>query len=118
MRYTRPFALVPSRRMTDFTSVSIPPPKDWQAFERHSRVLFEYSLGDPHTQNNGRQGQPQHGVDIYGRRRGNGALVGVQCKGKDNDYGGTVSDAELSREVKKTEKFVPPIVFAKTRGGK
>jgi tetratricopeptide (TPR) repeat protein len=95
--------------MTDFTSVSIPPPKDWQAFERHSRVLFEYSLADPQTQNNGRPGQRQHGVDIYGRRGGNGVLVGVQCKGKDNDYGGTVSDAELLREVKNTEQFVPPL---------
>jgi hypothetical protein len=42
--------------MTDITSVSFPPPKDWQAFERHSRVLFEHSLGDPQTQTNGRPG--------------------------------------------------------------
>jgi tetratricopeptide (TPR) repeat protein len=93
--------------MTDFTSVSIPQPKDWPAFERHSRVLFEYSLGDPHTQNNGRPGQRQHGVDIFGRRGGNGALVGVQCKGKDADYGGAVTEAELKQEVEKTKKFKP-----------
>ena len=95
--------------MTDFTSVSIPPPKDWQAFERHSRLLFELSLGDSHTQNNGRTGQPQHGVDIFGRRGGDGNLVGIQCKGKDADYGGAVTNAELRREVKKSEKFRPPI---------
>lgn len=96
--------------MTDFTSVSIRPPKDWQAFERHSRLLFEHSLNDPRTQNNGRSGQPQHGVDIYGRRGGAaGPLVGVQCKGKDEDYGGVVAEAELRREVKKTEKFEPAL---------
>jgi tetratricopeptide (TPR) repeat protein len=96
--------------MTDFTSVSLPPPKNWQDFERHSRLLFEYALGDPGTLNNGRQGQTQHGVDIYGRRGGGaGPLVGVQCKGKDADYGGVITDAELRREVKKTEKFKPPL---------
>lgn len=96
--------------MTDFTSVSIRPPKDWQAFERHSRLLFEYSLRDPATQNNGRAGQTQHGVDIFGRREGgNGPLVGIQCKGKDSDYGGVVTEDELRREVKKTQKFKPPL---------
>jgi len=96
--------------MTDITSVSIRAPKDWQAFERHSRLLFEYSLGDPATQNNGRQGQRQHGVDVFGRRGGgDGQLVGIQCKGKDSDYGGVVTEAELKREVKRTEKFKPPL---------
>jgi len=96
--------------MTDFTSVSIRPPKDWQAFERHSRLLYEYSLGDPGTQNNGRSGQRQHGVDIFGRRGGgNGPLVGIQCKGKDRDYGGVVTEDELRREVKKTQKFKPSL---------
>jgi tetratricopeptide (TPR) repeat protein len=96
--------------MTDFTSVAIQKPKDWQALERHSRLLFELSFGDPAVQNNGRVGQPQNGVDIYGRRDGGqGRRVGVQCKGKDADYGGEVTQAELRAEVKKTEEFVPPI---------
>lgn len=96
--------------MTDFTSVSVRAPKDWQAFERHSRLLFEYSLGDPATQNNGRQGQAQHGVDIWGRRGGgDGPLVGIQCKGKDADYHGAVTKAELRREVKKSTAFRPSL---------
>jgi hypothetical protein len=37
-----------------------------QAFERHARLLFLHVLKDPLTQNNGRSGQPQHGVDIFG----------------------------------------------------
>jgi tetratricopeptide (TPR) repeat protein len=95
--------------MTDFTNVSIPQPKNWQDFERLSRLLFEYVLGDPRTENNGRIGQPQAGVDISGRRGGDGPLVGVQCKGKDVDYGGVVGDSELRREVKNSEKFRPAI---------
>src|SRR3954468_3277723 len=96
--------------MTDFTSVSIPAPKDWQAFERHARLFFEHSLADPATQNNGRAGQPQHGVDIFGRRGGgNGRYVGVQCKGKDTDFGGAVTEVELKREVEKSKRFKPEI---------
>jgi hypothetical protein len=33
-------------RPPDFSSVSIPPPKDWQAFDRAARLLFENALGD------------------------------------------------------------------------
>ncbi len=96
--------------MTDLTSVAIPKPKDWQAFERHCRLLFELSFRDPAVQNNGRSGQRQHGVDIYGRRdAGKGRLVGIQCKGKDADYGGEATETELRSEVEKTKKFVPPI---------
>jgi hypothetical protein len=80
--------------MPTFSSVSLPKPKDWQAFERDARLLFEHSLNDPHTQNNGRAGQPQHGVDIFGRRNGLGGYVGVQCKGEDADYGSTVTETE------------------------
>jgi tetratricopeptide (TPR) repeat protein len=96
--------------MTDFTSVEIPKPKDWQAFERHCRLLFEYSLHDAAVQNNGRSGQRQHGVDIFGKRGGGiGPQVGVQCKGKSADYGGAVTDKELAAELEKTKKFRPEL---------
>jgi tetratricopeptide (TPR) repeat protein len=107
-----PVPIFPNKdcRMTDFSSVSIPPPSNWQDFERNTRLMFEYSLRDPHTQNNGRQGQAQHGVDVFGRRGGgNGPLVGVQCKGKDADYGEAVTEAELYGEVRKSESFKPPL---------
>jgi hypothetical protein len=96
--------------MTDHTSVSIPPPKDWLAFERNARLLFELSLKDPAAQNNGVSGQRQHGVDIFGRRDGGtGPQVGIQCKGKNADYGGRVTEKELRAEVEKTKQFVPPL---------
>src|SRR5687767_14557813 len=96
--------------MPDFSSSSFPPPKDWQALERAMRLLFQYALNDPATQTNGRSGQRQHGVDVFGQRGGGaGPLVGVQCKGKDADFGGAVDADELEAEVKKTEKFKPPL---------
>jgi len=96
--------------MSSFNTVTIFPPKDWQLFERNVRLLFEYSLGDPHTQNNGRHGQAQHGVDVFGRRGGShSSLVGVQCKGKDANFGEPVTEKELRAEVKKTERFEPEL---------
>ena len=75
--------------MTDFSSISIPKPLNWQDFERNCRVLFECILDDPNTQLNGRTGQPQNGVDIWGSRGGQGSVwVGVQCKGKNADCTG------------------------------
>lgn len=94
--------------MTDFSSVAIPPPKDWQAFERNARLLFEHALHDHAVQNNGRPGQRQHGVDVFGRRGGGtGSLVGVQCKGKDSGFGKPVTEKELVSEVEKARSFQP-----------
>lgn len=96
--------------MTDLTSVEIPKPKDWQALERHCRLLFEHSLHNSAVQNNGRPGQRQYGVDIFGKRGGgNGPQVGVQCKGKSGDYGGAVTEKELAAEVEKIKKFRPEL---------
>lgn len=96
--------------MTEHSSASIRQPKDWQDFERNSRILFECILEDIHVKNNGRNGQSQHGVDIYGRQNGQGTRwIGVQCKGKDAGYGGHVTESELRAEVEKTRNFDPPI---------
>jgi tetratricopeptide (TPR) repeat protein len=96
--------------MTDFSSIKYPIPKDWQALERKTRVLFKNSLKDPNVQMNGRTGQPQHGVDVFGNRGGvGGPMVGVQCKGKDGEYGGAVTETELKDEVEKSKQFNPPL---------
>lgn len=95
--------------MTEHSSASIRQPKDWQDFERNSRILFECILEDIHVKNHGRNGQPQHGVDIYGRRNSQGSYIGVQCKGKDVGYGGQVTETELRAEVEKSRNFTPQI---------
>lgn len=87
------------------SSTSIPKPKNWQDFESNTRVLMAGVLDDPNTQQHGRQGQPQCGVDVYGYRdRDTARLVGVQCKQKLYD---AVTEIELRAEVKKAKKFKP-----------
>lgn len=83
------------------SSISLPKPKNWQDFERATRVLFECVLGDPNVQLNGRSGQSQHGIDVYGHRS-DGRMVGIQCKQK---LGSSVNDDELRSEVEKAQAF-------------
>lgn len=92
--------------MSTLFQVALPKPLDWQDFERKSRTLFKCVLGDPSTQLNGRTGQPQAGVDIWGCRDGNVVqLVGVQCKKSDD----ALTVAELESEVAKAKGFLPAI---------
>ena len=59
----------------------IPKPKDWQAFQRGCVILFREELGDPNTQEYGRGGQNQRGIDVLGRRGGQYEWhVGIQCR--------------------------------------
>ena len=86
-----------------------PPPADWQAFERLSFDLFRRIWQDPGTQLNGRTGQPQAGVDVYGENRQGNSFTGVQCKGRDGDYNSTLTEAELRAEVEKAKVFRPAL---------
>lgn len=85
----------------------LPPPANWQDFEKLSRDLWAAIWGDENTQLNGRSGQKQHGVDVYVCK--NGRWHGVQCKGKDSRYGGQVTETELRAEVEKAKGFTPPL---------
>ena len=88
-----------------FSSTHFPKPDNWQDFERNTAVLFKRVLNDPNTQSNGRSGQDQHGVDVYGQREGN-HWVGVQCKQKLDK---AVTETELRDEVVKAKGFTPAI---------
>lgn len=89
------------------SSYHLPAPSDWQAFERFTRDLFSAVWDDQRAQTNGRSGQPQAGVDVFGTRARTGALEGVQCKGKDARYGHSVTIDELNNEVSKALTFSP-----------
>src|SRR4051794_6917124 len=96
--------------MTSISSSEIPRPKLWQEFEEGIFVLFRSILRDPHTQQNGRPGQQQNGVDIFGRRGGpGGPYVGVQCKKKDYNLNKKVTEKELRNEVKEAKNFRPKL---------
>jgi hypothetical protein len=94
----------------DFQAKQIAPPKSWEQFEELCLVLFRAIWQDPTAQKNGRRGQPQHGIDIFGMPgRPSGSFYGVQCKGKDAGYGSVLTVTELNREVEKADLFVPAL---------
>lgn len=84
-----------------------PIPKSWDEFETVMWDLLRGKWQDPHTARNGRQGQSQDGVDIYGQRNGAGGYIGVQCKLRDRN--GKVTLPEIKDEIQKAEGFKPPL---------
>jgi tetratricopeptide (TPR) repeat protein len=86
-----------------------PPFKNWQDAEAFFRDFFKARWKDPNTQRNGRSGQPQHGVDIFGQPDCGTDLAGVQVKGKDDFAKQQVTDKELRAEVEKAKSFEPKL---------
>ncbi|MDR3490331.1 MAG: hypothetical protein P4M05_36350 [Bradyrhizobium sp.] len=99
--------------MTDVLSRNLPAPKNWQDFERLTFDLFRRIWNSDDIELNGRSGQSQSGVDVYGTDNSNGLsgqrFIGIQCKGRDSDYGKNVTEKELRDEVKKALSFQPPL---------
>jgi hypothetical protein len=93
----------------EFRDKQIAPPKSWVLFEDLCLSLFKAVWNDKLAQKNGRSGQPQHGVDIFGSPGRTTAIHGVQCKGKDQTYGHKPTLRELRREIKKAEYFEPAL---------
>ena len=101
-----------------FRAKQIPPPKHWETFEDLCHALFKKVWQDPLAQKNGRRGQIQNGVDVYGSLNGDRkSYRGVQCKGKDANYGSKATRSELVAEIEKADTFTPTLehwVFATT----
>lgn len=94
----------------DSRNKQIPRPRHWQEFEELCLALFREVWKDALAQKNGRTGQPQHGVDVWGVVDGNrSTFQGVQCKGKDESLGASVTEAELIAEICKADKFEPAL---------
>ena len=86
----------------------LPPPKDWQEFERLCCSLWSKIWDDPNTKRYGRSGQKQDGVDVYGRKNNSNGYSGIQCKAKDQNLttpATKVTPAELAKEVNKAKNF-------------
>jgi hypothetical protein len=95
--------------MTDITNRVLPPPKNWQDFEHMCFDLYSRLWRTNGAEMHGRRGQPQAGVDVFGTDNyERGRFTGVQCKGKDQDYGGALTEDELRAEIKKAETQLPP----------
>lgn len=96
----------------------IPPPSNWQDFEDLCKEVFGEIWSCKYTiKKNGRNGQKQCGVDVYGKPEGETQLYGVQCKGRDINLGRKLTKSEINEEIEKAMSFKPPLkvfVFATT----
>ena len=90
--------------MPTIASSNIPTPKSWEEFE--AIVLSTAKIRWKSTKffGNGRLGQIQNGVDIFGTCI-NGTPIGIQCKNTQNG----LSEAAVCKEVKDAESFTPPL---------
>ncbi|MES2240702.1 MAG: hypothetical protein V4497_10645 [Bacteroidota bacterium] len=86
-------------------------PENWQDFERLCKKLWGELWEIPHKiKENGRLGQVQKGVDIYGIPKGEKGYWGIQCKGINDDYlKARLSKKEIDEEIKKADKFSPKL---------
>ena len=92
----------------DFLAKQIAAPRSWDLFEELTRALFAAVYTNPLAKKNGRRGQPQHGVDVYVERAEEpGRWVGIQCKGKEQNYGAKATAREFDAELAKAEHFQP-----------
>jgi hypothetical protein len=84
------------------------PPQAWQDFEDLCHLYCKARWRDPSVQKNGRQGQAQAGVDVFGADR-NGLAWGVQCKGKTDYPGGRLTEKTIRTEAANAEAFQPSL---------
>lgn len=90
--------------MPTLSNSNIPTPKSWDEFEDITLSALQVRWSNPELFRNGRQGQRQDGVDIYGENSA-GDFVGVQCK---NTTQG-ISEKIVNNEIKNATSFTPPI---------
>ena len=85
-------------------------PENWQDFERLCKVLWGEIWECPDTiKRNGRQGQAQKGVDVYGIKKGECVYRGIQCKGKDDYTNSRLTESEIDNEIAKALLFTPKL---------
>ena len=93
-------------------------PSNWQDFEKLCKLLWgEIWYCEDTIKQHGRQGQNQHGVDVYAYVEKYGGYCGIQCKGKDDYTNAELTEAEIEDEIEKALTFEPELkllVFATT----
>ena len=99
-------------------STQIRKPENWQDFEKLCTILWgEIWHCQDTIRRNGRSGQAQHGVDIYGIPEGKDGYYGIQCKGKNDYTQSELSKTEIDEEIEKAKSFNPKLkmlIFATT----
>lgn len=97
---------------------TIQKPENWQDFETLCKQLWGEIWSIPmKIKKNGRNGQSQAGVDVYGVPKGEENYWGIQCKGKDDYANAKLTQKEIDNEITKALKFRPKLavfIFATT----
>jgi len=97
---------------------SIRKPLIWQDFESLCKILWGEIWGiSDKIKKNGRLGQPQAGVDVYGVPKGKIKYSAIQCKGKDDYSDAVITKKEIDTEIKNAKLFKPELetfIFATT----
>lgn len=84
-------------------------PENWQDFESLCKKLWGEIWRCPEIKKNGRVGQSQFGVDVYGIPHGETSYYGIQCKGKDDYTDAKLTETEINSEIKKAKLFQPAL---------
>lgn len=85
-------------------------PENWQDFEMLCKKLWGEIWDCSNTiKRNGRSGQKQCGVDVYGVPKGEDQYFGIQCKGKDDYSNSVLTTAEIDSEIIKAKEFKPAL---------
>ncbi|RCW89832.1 hypothetical protein [Winogradskyella arenosi] len=84
-------------------------PSNWQDFETLCKKLWGEIWNCPEIQKNGRLGQEQNGVDVFGIPFGEDAFYGIQCKGKSEYNNSQFTTKEIDKEILKSKTFEPPL---------
>jgi Restriction endonuclease len=95
-----PSRMTTSVSMPTVQGLDLPKPKNWQDFEIIVCDAMSQRWKSPNLQKNGRSGQKQKGIDIYGP--GDiGRRVGIQCK----RYKGPLKLETVAKEISAAETF-------------
>ena len=93
-------------------------PSNWQDFEKLCKLLWgEIWICEDTIKRHGRQGQNQHGVDVFAYVEKYAGYCGIQCKGKDDYTNVQLTEREIDAEIEKAKSFEPELkllVFATT----
>jgi hypothetical protein len=93
--------------MHDLRTIEIPKITDSVKFEYLCRDLWKNETMNDPVSLNGRPGQGQDGVDVYGRDTTTEEWFGIQCKVREE--GSTLTKKEIVTEIEKAKHFNPSL---------
>lgn len=85
-------------------------PENWEDFESLCKKLWGEIWDCKEIKKNGRKGQTQNGIDVYGVPKGEKSYYGIQCKGKDEYSHKQLSKNEIDREINLAKSFNPALI--------